>query len=553
MYTMMNKIFNPILKGFNPDPSILRVGDDFYIATSTFEWFPGVQIHHSKDLVNWQLIAHPLTKASQLDLRGVPDSCGVWAPCLSYENGTFYLVYSNVKSFAGVWKDTPNYLVTTNDIRGEWSEPIFLGASGFDGSLFHDTNGKKYFLSMLVDHRQGLFFGGIIIQEYCHITKKLVGIVNHITMGSDLGLTEGPHLYQNDGYYYLLLAEGGTEYGHAMTIARSKNIFGPYEMSPQNPLISSRNEPDHYLQKAGHGSLTQTQNGQWIAVFLVGRPITTHGRCILGRETAIETVDWPTNDWPRLSSGTCVPRVEVPVSNLPSFPFQKLPENDDFDSESLNICFQSLRVPFSASWLSLSERKGYLCLRGRESLNSFNEQSMVVRRIQSYNFTATTTIDFNPTSFQHLAGLVCYYNTTHFHYLHISVDDSGRRCIQVTSNNLFDTFEALENPIVLPKEGQIKLKVDMYGADLQFSFAIEDGNWIKVGDVLDASILSDDNVRDGGPRYMPAFTGAFVGMCCQDFSGNKTPAYFDDFSYAEGEYEFENSIKKELSWVAENI
>jgi xylan 1,4-beta-xylosidase len=542
----MNTITNPILKGFNPDPSILRVNDDYYIATSTFEWFPGVQIHHSKDLINWELIAHPLNRVSQLDMRGVPDSCGVWAPCLSFDNGTFYLVYSNVKSFAGVWKDTPNYLVTTSDIRGEWSEPIFLNSSGFDGSLFHDVNGKKWYVSMRVDHRKSLFFGGIIIQEYSHEQRKLIGEVNHISMGSELGLTEGPHLYQKDGYYYLLLAEGGTEYGHAMSIARSKNIEGPYEMSPNHPLVSCRKEQEYYLQKSGHGDLVQTQNGTWVAVFLTARPLTPHGKCILGRETSIETIDWAENEWPILSNGTNLPRVEFEMNEFPVHEFEKALEKDDFDNETLNINFQSLRVPITSDWVSLTAKKGYLCIYGRESLSSFNEQSVIARRIQSYNMKASISLDFKPTSFQNMAGLVCYYNTSHFHYLHLSLNDEGERCLQITSNNLFATFEAFETPLVVPKEGEVFMKVEMYGADLQFFYAKTENDWIKIGDVLDASILSDDNVRDGGPRYMPAFTGAFVGVCCQDFTGNKTPAYFDYFTYQEDEYAFSYSIKKEI-------
>ena len=152
-------IENPILRGFNPDPSIIRVGEDYFIATSTFEWFPGVQIHHSKDLVHWELIGQALSNTTQLDLRGVPDSCGVWAPCLSFVAVVFYLVYTNVIYFDGVWKDTPIFLVSTTDIRGKWSAPVFLHARGFDGSLFHQSNGKKWFLNMLVDHRGGKFLG----------------------------------------------------------------------------------------------------------------------------------------------------------------------------------------------------------------------------------------------------------------------------------------------------------------------------------------------------------------------------------------------------------
>jgi xylan 1,4-beta-xylosidase len=250
-------INNPILKGFNPDPSITRVGEDYDIATSTFEWFPGVQIHHSRDLVNWALVARPLNRISQLDMRGVPDSGGVWAPCLSYHEGTFYLVYSNVHSFQGVWKDTPNFLVTTDDILGDWSEPTFLSSTGFDGSLFHDVDGRKYYLSMLVDHRRGKFFGGVTIQEYVVAQQKLIGTAEHFFPGTELGLTEGPHLYRKDGYYFLITAEGGTEYNHAVSVARSKSLKGPYEVHPDNPLLSARDHPAAPLQKTGHGDMVE--------------------------------------------------------------------------------------------------------------------------------------------------------------------------------------------------------------------------------------------------------------------------------------------------------
>jgi len=146
-------IENPVIRGFNPDPSICRVGDDYYIATSTFEWFPGVQIHQSRDLANWILVGQVLDRASQLDMRGNPDSCGVWAPALSYNNGLFWLAYTNVRRFDGNYKDTPNYLVTASSIDGPWSNPVYLNASGFDPSLFHDTDGKQWLVNMVWDHR----------------------------------------------------------------------------------------------------------------------------------------------------------------------------------------------------------------------------------------------------------------------------------------------------------------------------------------------------------------------------------------------------------------
>lgn len=529
----MAKATNPILKGFNPDPSIVRVGNDYYIATSTFEWFPGVQIHHSKDLVNWRLISRPLNRKSQLDMLGVPDSCGVWAPCLSYHNGTFYLVYSNVKSFDGVWKDTPNYLVTTVDISGEWSDPVFLSSAGFDGSLFHDDDGKKWYTSLLVDHRNGLFFGGILLQEYNEKENRLVGEVHHIFKGSELGVTEGPHLYKKDGYYYLITAEGGTEYGHAVSFCRSKEITGPYEIHPNNPLVSSRNDPTAYLQKTGHGDLVETLDGRWYTVFLVGRPLTQHGRCTLGRETAIQEIEWK-GGWPHLINGTSIPDQMVDVPDLPSTPIEEPETLDHFDDPVLNINFQSLRVPITEDWLSLSARRGFLRLNGRESLSSFHNQSLIARRIQAFNFEACIALDFSPENFQQMAGLVCYYNTYHFHYLHLTTHDNGlTHCLNIITCDKHRFSEPLAEPITVKKGEMIQMKVHFNRSDIQFYYRTNGDTWQPIGPVLDGSILSDDYVRDEQNRYRPAFTGAFVGLCCQDLSGGQMPADFDWFQYKE--------------------
>ena len=349
----MNQDFieNPILKGFNPDPSICRVGDDYYLATSTFEWFPGIQIHHSRDLKHWELIARPLDKVSFLDMKGVPDSCGCWAPCLSYSNGKFYLVYTNVRSFDGPWKDTPNYLITATNIHGPWSKPVYLNSSGFDGSLFHDKD-KKWFLNMRVDHRNNRFFGGIEMQEYDEELKELVGEVFYLTSGTELGRTEGPHLYKKNGYYYLMLAEGGTEYGHAESMLRSRNISGPYENHPQNPIITCKNHSNHPIQKSGHASLVETQHGDWYIVFLLGRPLSPLGRCILGRETGIEEIIWQ-DDWPYIKAENSLPRVKIPIPNLTPYPVVNGIEKDDFDKQELDINFQALRIPISDDWLSI--------------------------------------------------------------------------------------------------------------------------------------------------------------------------------------------------------
>src|SRR3954467_13027217 len=207
---MNARIRNPILPGFNPDPSIVRVGEDYYIATSTFEWFPGVQIHHSRDLVNWRLLTRPLTRASQLDMLGDPDSGGVWAPCLTHADGLFHLIYTDVKRYGRTTvggasgaslRDFHNYLVTAETIDGHWSDPVYLNSSGFDPSLFHDADGKKYLLNQLWDHRPGHSrFAGIVLQQYDAAARTLVGSRKNIFRGTALGLTEAPHLYQRNGY-----------------------------------------------------------------------------------------------------------------------------------------------------------------------------------------------------------------------------------------------------------------------------------------------------------------------------------------------------------------
>jgi len=534
---MNNIIQNPILKGFNPDPSIIRVGEDYYIATSTFEWLPGVQIHHSKDLINWELVARPLNRKSQLDMVGNPDSCGVWAPCLSYDKGTFYLVYSNVRSFDGIWKDTPNYLVTTKDILGDWSDPTFLSASGFDGSMYHDEDGRKWFLSMITDQRKGLFFGGTYMQEYDPAQKKLVGPHYNIFKGTELGCTEAPHLIKRNGYYYLILAEGGTEYGHAITLARSREITGPYELHPKNPFISAKDDPKAPLQKCGHGDFVETSDGDWYAVFLVGRPLIERGRCTLGRETAIEQIEWREDGWLYLKEGVTTPRVEVPINDEQRSLKEHrslVKERASFGKDCIPLSFQSLRIPMDNSWLSLTEREGYLRLYGKESLSSFHYQSLLARRVQHFHMEASTCLEFSPKTFQQMAGLVCYYNTGHWYYLRLLGDeDSQSKFLQIWRCDNFEMTEILEEPINVSLHKRLYLKAVIDHADLQFYYAVKSNEWQAIGTTQDASILSDDYVRDGSSRYRPAFTGMFVGICCQDLTGHGHPADFDWFEYAE--------------------
>jgi xylan 1,4-beta-xylosidase len=539
----MATIKNPILRGFNPDPSIVRVGDDYYIATSTFEWFPGVQIHHSRDLVHWRLLTRPLNRASQLNMLGDPDSCGIWAPCLSYSDGLFYLIYTDVKRFGRTTqgasasmslRDFHNYLVTSPRIDGDWSEPVYLNSCGFDPSLFHDDDGRKYLLNMVWDWRIGRNrFSGIALQQYSPEQRKLIGPSQMIFKGTALGFTEGPHIYKRNGYYYLLTAEGATGWNHAVTMARSRQLTGPYELHPDVHILSSRNRPDLELQRAGHADLVETPAGETYMVHLCGRPIRNRGRCILGRETAIQKMVWSPDGWLRTSDGQGAPYIEVAAPNLPGRPFPANPERRDFDDPSLPLEFQWLRSPWPNELFSLTERPGHLRIYGRESLGSFFQQGLVARRQQAHCFSAATLIDFEPEQFQQTAGLICYYNSSKFHYLYVTYDEEIGKHIRVVSC-LPDQVQtdAFSQPVPIPAGAPVHLRVEVDYERLLFAFKTGGGDWIWLPGPLDASALSDEASLPGNPN----FTGAFVGMCCQDMTGSRRPADFDFFEYREREY-----------------
>jgi xylan 1,4-beta-xylosidase len=534
-------IQNPILPGFNPDPSIVRVGDDYYIATSTFEWYPGVQIHHSRDLVHWRLLTRPLTRASQLDMLGAADSCGVWAPCLTHADGLFWLIYTDVKRYgrtstggatgSASLRDFHNYLVTSPSIEGPWSDPVYLNSSGFDPSLFHDDDGRKYLLNQLWDHRPGgNRFNGIVAQEYSVPEQRLVGQRSNIFKGTPHGLTEAPHLYRRHGYYYLLTAEGGTGWNHGVTMARATDLHGPYELHPDVTILTARHRPDAPLQRAGHGDLVDTPDGHTYMVYLCGRPLRNRGTCTLGRETAIQPVTWGEDGWLRTVDGDAMPKVQAATPALPAHPFEAPPVCEDFDGPDLPLAFQWLRSPWPDELFSLAARPGHLRLFGRESLGSQFRQALVARRQQSHCYSAATVVDFEPEHYQQQAGLVCYYNASKFHYLYITHDElAGKHLRVMTSlpNHVqTDTFTA---PIALAPGAPVQLRVEVDEERLYFGYRIGDGEWQWLPQVFDASILSDEANAPGQPN----FTGAFVGMACQDMSGSGLHADFDYFAYRE--------------------
>jgi xylan 1,4-beta-xylosidase len=522
------RISNPILRGFNPDPAICRVGNDYYIATSTFEWYPGVQIHHSTNLRDWKVVAQPLNEARLLDLTGVPDSCGIWAPCLSHADGRFWLCYTIVRRFDGNFKDAHNYLTSAPSIDGPWSDREYMNSSGFDPSLFHDDDGRKWHMNMIWDHREARNrFAGIALQEYSPAEKRLVGPVKNIFKGSPRALTEAPHIYKRDRTYYLMTAEGGTGYEHAVTLARADNVDGPYELDPQLHVMTADGRPGATLQRTGHASLVETPDGDWYMAHLCGRPLRPDlRRCPMGRESALQPVHWDEDGWLRLT------HPDAAYTAATKFTLADCQYN--FTGGELPIDFQWLRVPDASRLFSLDARPGFLRLFGRESIGSLFESALVARRQQHFNYVAETKLDFAPTSFQQMAGLTAFYNGHKFHYLHVTHDEDTGRQLSIMSCN-GDQSMALDFPeagtVNLPPGGPVWLRCVVCATELQFSYSLNGEDWQDIGPGLDASILSDE----AGKTEHGNFTGAFIGMACQDVSGAAQPADFEYFSYREQE------------------
>lgn len=534
-------IQNPILPGFNPDPSICRVDNDYFIATSTFEWYPGVQIFYSRDLENWRLVNRPLKREALLNLIGVPDSCGVWAPCLSWNDGLFYLCYTVVCRFDGNFKDTHNYLTTCPTINGEWSDPVYLNSSGFDPSMFHAEDGRKWYLNMVWDHRPDrTSFAGITLQEYSISSRSLLGERKFIFSGSEIGSTEGPHLYRYKDYYYLLTAEGGTGYEHAVTMARARHIEGPYEVDPAGPLLTSRDNPTHPLQRAGHGALVETPDGRFFLTHLCSRPLPGTRLSPLGRETAIQELVYGESGWFQLKGGGHLPQERLPglkTDDQVNSKNSTIAEFDEFVGESLPDHFQWLRTPWPESFMSLMARPGHLRLYGRESPGSHHHQALVARRQVHFAYEALTAVNFEPQNFQQMAGLMCYYNASQFHYFYISHDEEIGKHLAVISCEsdilLHADFPEYASRLPVPPHHEIFLRARVDGARIEFFWSLDNKAWHSHPARPDYSLLSDEAGKGEGAN----FTGAFVGMACHDVSGGRLPADFRLFSYCGLDYQ----------------
>jgi len=507
-------IRNPILRGFNPDPSVLRVGEDYYIATSTFEFHPAVRLHRSRDLVHWTTIGHALDDG--FDLRGIPDSGGVWAPSLTHADGRFWLAYSIVRTADGDDKDIDNYLVTADEIEGPWSDPVHLGSRGFDFSFFHDPDGTHWIVGVQWDQRpEHPSFSGLVVEQYLPDERRTTG--EAVRIHREDGLIEGPNLYRIGDWYYLLIAAGGTGWNHGITLARSRSLLGPYERDPREAVLTTRDAPGHPLQKAGHGELVQTPDGEWMLVHLASRPTLHLGErySTLGRETCLQCVVFDDDGWLRLAGGGHHAFVDVAVgggdAEADATPGPR-GWTDEFDTGVLDTRrWSTLRAALPHDVADLGVRPGWLRLRGGHSAASVFDQSMILTRVEEHSASFELLLDAVPRTPREAAGPIAWYDRSGWIQLQLTYDDENGRHLRVVRRD--GTVTTRSAPVTVP-DGPLRLRMALDGPDLCFAWAdAASGEWMPVPGVHPAWTLSDDH----GPRLR--FTGLFFGVRADDLDG----------------------------------
>ena len=537
-------IKNPILTGFNPDPCICRKGDDFYIAVSSFEWLPGIPIYHSKDLKHWELYTHVLTLNSQVELRKLPSAKGVWAPSLTYceEEDSFYVIYGVMNSMNARYFDVDNYLIKAKDIRGPWTEPVYLHSAGFDASILHDDDGRKYIVSLEWETRDGYEKPGVIcVAEYDTKNKCLKEYPKRVyNGGTDRGCIEAPHLTKRGEYYYLMCAEGGTGYNHCVTMARSKSPYGPFEKDPMNPILTSSpnnsNEradwdhlkpryynPESALQKSGHGSYVNMDEKTAYLVHLCARPFVPELRCTLGRESAIQKMIWTDDGWLRMADGTNLAKIETEEAYLPAFDAEILPDRDDFDETVLRKDYYSPRI-FPNEFTDCTCREGFIRLRGQESLSSLNRVSLLCRKLPSVEVEASICLDFNPEIYQHSAGLVLYYDNMNYIALRKYYSDTLKQpVVAIISLENGEKKEHLDTRTAVDCR-MLRFELIVSGRESYFKWGYEGEDTKPIGPVFATDKLSDEYCKYG------EFTGTMVGIFAVDSMFHKKEADFDYFS-----------------------
>ena len=512
---------NPILAGFYPDPSIVRVGEDYYLVNSSFAWYPGVPIFHSRDLVNWKQIGHVLDRPEQLPLTGVGVSRGIFAPTIRFHNGRYYMITTNVSGIG-------NFYVTAENPAGPWSNPTALPEiAGIDPSFFFDDDGKAYIVHngvppddkpLYSGHRALYLFpfdvnsgkvsgpGKIIVNGGTDLAKKPVWI-------------EGPHIFKWNGFYYLIAAEGGTAEEHSEVVFRSKAVDGPYEPYPGNPILTQRTLPPSRpdpITSTGHADFVETQNGEWWAVFLGCEPYEGDFYNT-GRETFLLPVRW-VDGWPAiLDTNKTVPRVVTRPKLLAQAagtqpmtgPFQW---TADFTGKQLPNSLNSLRTPTS-HWWSIDANRAALFLKARpEDLDSQHDPSLIARRQQHANFFSTVQVRLGEKDKPSDAGLVAFQNETHFFFLGLHLSPQGERTVFLEKRN-DEVSQIASASLLISNVHDVTLRVEGAGARYRFYYRVGSEAWTQLGSDQDGTLLSTK--KAGG------FVGTYIGLFARSLPVSK--------------------------------
>jgi len=508
---------NPVIPGFHPDPSVVRVGEDFYLVTSSFEFFPGVPIFRSRDLVHWQQIGHVLTRDSQLPLAKARPSGGIYAPTIRYHDGTFYMITTNVDGGG-------NFYVSAKDPAGPWSEPVWLrDFGGIDPSLLFDDDGRVYVTGPGGGNGQPR---GIYQAELDVRTGKLLTPTRLVWDRTGARYPEGPHLYKMRGRYYLMIAEGGTEYGHMEVIARGPTAWGPWEACPRNPILTNRQtQVDMPIQGTGHADLVEDASGHWWLVFLAFRPVGG-GWHHLGRETNLAPVTWDADGWPVVNGGHPVgPEIAV-AQGLGDREVPAAAVRTTFDSP-LGPEWNYLRNPHRESY---AVESGSLLLRGTaEGPAAAASPTWVGRRQQHLDATVRTIVDFSPSSDGEEAGLSVYMNPDHRYELGVG-RANGRRQVFLRQR-IGPHLEAVTGSAPLDGDEKIPvvLQVQASATEYEFSFGTVPGGADAAGALRP---LGKALTRYLSSEVAGGFTGVYFGLYATGNGQPATePARFDWFDY----------------------
>jgi len=511
----MSRYLNPVIPGFNPDPSVCRSGEDYYLVTSSFEFFPGVPVYHSRNLANWELIGHCLTHNEQLPLGNCPASAGIYAPTIRCHEGLFYMVTTNVSAGG-------NFIVHTEDIRGPWSVPAPVDQGGIDPSLLF-MNGKAYFCS---NGHKGE--SGVILCEVDPLTGKKLSVSTCIAHGTGGKAPEAPHLYFIDGWYYLLMAEGGTEYGHMVTIQRSRELYGPYEACPHNPILTHRNRYPHPIQATGHADLFEDHKGNWWMVCLGIRPLPGARVMLhnLGRETFLVPVTWE-NGWPVAgNNGAFELEMEAPL------PLPAVTRNFDFTADfSSDFSVEKSAGSLSPHWnfIRNPEPKRYILDKDRLRIKGSDKRlsdpntnpSFMGIRQQAFRIEAETVVSAETLSFVR-AGISAYYNDSYHYDLYLEQGGDGTKAVVVNKRIHDLEAETYRTPVKRETE-DIRLRISSDLEQYHFAFRAGEEEWQDCGGGLAAGLCTEGT-------YRMTFTGVYIGLFC---SGGE--AEFKSFSLVQRE------------------